>query len=867
MMEQYFRIKKKHEDALLFFRLGDFYEMFYQDAKVASSVLDIALTSRQKVPMCGVPYHAANSYLAKLLRHGHKVAICEQVEDPKQARGVVKRDVVKVLTPGTAVEVDIEEAKENNFIASLCLREDDWGLAVIDLASGQMRTFQSGSQQRRLLSDEIFRIAPKEVIFPAEQESQLNQILDKNNMSSMLKSPVEDWAFDLSHARNFLLSHFRVKSLAGFDLADKTLAVAAGGALLYYLKKVRKDSLTLIHSLSYVHSSDHMILDATTIKNLELIRNLRDGRVKDSLLDIADFTVTSMGGRRIKSWLLQPLVDCSSINQRLEAVEEFLTHTIERHETRENLREISDLERISGKISLAAAHPRDLLSLKNSLRPLPKLQSVIAAFSSPMIKRIQKGWDNAEDIADLIEKAIMEEPAFLLTEGGIIKQGYHKELDELRKVSRSGKTFITQLEKREKEKTGISSLKVRYNKVFGYYIEVTKPNLSSVPDHYVRKQTLVNSERFITPELKEHEEKVLHAEERIAELEHDLFVKIRSQISEENARLQKIASHVADLDALSCLAELASQRNYSRPEVNSGHRIEIEEGRHPIIEVTQDDPFVPNDTYTDREEDQILMVTGPNMGGKSTYLRQVALICIMAQMGSFVPAKKAAVGVVDRIFTRIGAMDFLSMGQSTFMVEMLETANILNNATSRSLILLDEIGRGTSTFDGLSIAWAVAEYLHEKEEKRPKTLFATHYHELTELALTLNRIKNYHVAVKEWKEDVVFLRKISPGPSDQSYGIHVAKLAGIPREVIERAKEILFNLEKKELDDTGLPRIAYRSSKKRDKNQLLLFKEDRKRDVFDGIIQEIEKCDVSSLTPLEALNLLSQIKERIKREK
>lgn len=867
MMEQYHRIKQKYQDALLFFRLGDFYEMFYEDAKIASPLLEIALTSRQKVPMCGIPYHAAHSYLAKLLKHGFKVAICEQVEDPKQARGVVRRDVVKVLTPGTALEVEFEETKESTFIASLFLKEKDWGMAVIDLASGKMRTFQCDNQEPRFLADELFKVSPKEVVFPAGDEDEVNEILARNGMTSVLKSPLEDWAFDFSQAKNFLLTHFNVTSLAGFDLVDKNMAVSAGGALLYYLKKVRKDSLELVRNVSYIHSSDHMILDATTIKNLELIRNLREGKLKDSLLDIIDFTVTPMGGRLLKSWLLQPLLDSRQIRERLSAVDELLSQTIERQELRENLKEIYDLERLTGKISLAVAHPKDLLSLKTSLRPLPRIQSLIAAFKAKKIKEIHGDWDNSQDIADLIERTILEEPAFLLTEGGLIKKGYSKELDELKEISHSGKAFITGLEKKERERTGISSLKISYNKVFGYYIKVTKPNLSLVPDDYIRKQTLVNSERFITPELKEYEEKVLRAEERMAELEYNLFVEIRNAISEETARLQKMASHVANLDVLSSLAELASLRNYCRPEVNRKESIKIEEGRHPIIEVTQEEPFIPNDTYIDRENDQILIVTGPNMGGKSTYLRQVAMICILAQMGSFVPAKKAEMSAVDRIFTRIGAMDFLSIGQSTFMVEMLETANILNNATSKSLILLDEIGRGTSTFDGLSIAWAVAEYLHEREEARPKTLFATHYHELTELALTLKRIKNYHVSVKEWKDDIVFLRKIIPGPSDQSYGIHVAKLAGIPRDVIERSKEILFNLEKKELDDTGQPRLAYRPSAKRDKNQLLLFEEDKKREILYKITEEIQKCDLSSLTPLAALNLLNVLKEKIKQVK
>ena len=865
MMEQYHRIKKQYPDALLFFRLGDFYEMFFEDAKTAAPVLEIALTSRHKVPMCGVPYHAAHSYLVKLLRKGFKVAICEQVEDAKLARGVVKRDVVKVLTPGTAVELELEEEKENSYIASLFLSEEDWGLAIIDLASGEMKTTQG--KGKSMLADELFKVFPKEIIYPEELADEVQGILACSGMNVVVRSPVEDWFFELSQAKNLLLEHFQTKSLEGFGLDDKALAISVSGALLFYLKNLRKDSLSLVHGLSYIQSSEYMVLDATSIKNLELTKNLRDGRVKDSFLDIIDFTVTSMGGRLLRYWLLHPLLDKKKIERRLETVDEFLSKTIERQELKTGLKDIYDLERLTGKISLAVANAKDLVALKRSLLPLPQIQSIIQSFVSEKMKKIQQDWDNAQDIGELIENALMDEPSFLLTEGGIIKQGYNGELDELREISHSGKSFITQMERKEKTRTGIPSLKIRYNKVFGYYIDVTKPNLHLVPSDYFRKQTLVNSERFITPELKEYEEKVLNAEQKIGELEYDLFLEVREKISLEKERLQKIASCIALLDVLSSLAELASQRSYSRPNVSQEERIRIVEGRHPVIEVMNEEPFIPNDTFMDREREQILIVTGPNMGGKSTYLRQVALICILAQMGSFVPASEAEIGLVDRVFTRIGAMDFLSVGQSTFMVEMLETANILNNATNNSLILLDEIGRGTSTFDGLSIAWAVAEYLHDKEDVRAKTLFATHYHELTELELTMERIKNYHVSVKEWKEDIIFLRKIVPGASDQSYGIHVARLAGIPLPVIERAKEILFNLEKQELDDAGLPRIAYGSSQERDKSQYLLFQEDRERQFLDEVIEEIESWDLDALPPLEALNLLSDLKEKISRKK
>jgi DNA mismatch repair protein MutS len=864
MMEQYFRIKGEHRDALLFYRLGDFYEMFYEDAKIAAPLLGLALTSRQKVPMCGVPYHAVDSYLKKLLRHGYKVAVCEQVEDPRAAKGVVKREVIKVLTPGTAVEIDADDAKESLYIVSLDLEEGGWGLALVDLASGGMRTLQGGWDETRALADEMFKADPREILYPAGADERLARVLAASGLTSVPKSAAEDWLFDYPHASHVLLEHFGTPSLAGFGLAEKDRAVSAAGALLFYVKRVRRDSLRLVDRISYIHSGDRLSLDATTVRNLELVRNLRDGRVKDSLVDVIDFTVTAPGGRLLRSWLLQPLFDTASIRDRLDAVEEGLRQTIARHELRETLAGIQDLERLVGKISLSAAHPRDLVALKKSLLALPAIEEGIRPFAAGPFRKAGGRWDNAGDVAGLIDRAILEEPAFLLTEGGIIRDGYNAELDDLRSVSRSGKTFIAQMEKRERERTGISSLKVRYNKVFGYSIEVTKPNLPQVPADYIRKQTLVGSERFLTPELKDYEEKVLHAEERIGELENRLFLEVRDAVARETGRLQRIAAAVALIDVLLGLAECAARRSYVRPDVNEGEAVVIREGRHPVIEVSQGEPFIPNDTDLDCGENQILIITGPNMGGKSTYLRQVALIVILGQMGSFVPARSAAIGRVDRIFTRIGAMDFLSVGQSTFMVEMLETAGILHNATSRSLVLLDEVGRGTSTFDGLSIAWAVAEYLHEREGLRARTLFATHYHELTDMALTMNRIKNYHVAVREWKDEIVFLRKIIPGPSDKSYGIHVAKLAGIPKDVIDRAREILFNLEKQELDEAGAPRLAHRTLKAQNRNQLLLFAEDREIARLRDLEREIGSLDLSSLTPTEALNMLEALKSRLK---
>ncbi|MDD8026527.1 MAG: DNA mismatch repair protein MutS [Acidobacteriota bacterium] len=866
MMEQYFRVKALHPDALLFFRLGDFYEMFYEDARTGSRVLEIALTSRQNVPMCGVPFHAVNSYLTRLLRQGFKVAICEQVEDPKAAKGVVRREIVKVLTPGTAVEIDLADGKEGLFVAALHSGPSGWGLALADLAAGEIRVLEGAASDLKPLADELYKAAPREVVVPEGEEAEIGDVLERSGLGRVLRSPVEAWTFEAGHARHTLTDHFGTIGLHGFDLEDKPRAVSAAGALLHYLKQVRKDSVLLVGRLSLVRPSDRMILDAATIRNLELVRNARDGRSENSLLDVIDLTITAMGGRMMRDWLLRPLTDRAAIEARLDAVAAFIAAPMARGELREILKGVLDLERLTGRISLGAAHPRDCVALRKSLLPLPAARAAIESVPGALLDGIRADWDDAADIADLIGRAILDEPAFLLTEGGIIRDGYAPELDDLRAVSRSGKAFIIELEKRERERTGIGSLKVRYNRVAGYYIEVTKPNLPQVPADYIRKQTLVSCERFLTPELKSYEEKVLHAEERIAEIEARLFQAVRESIAAETRRLQDAAAVVARLDVLSALAELAARRGYTRPAIDDGDAVEISGGRHPVVEAVSPEPFIPNDLRLDRASDQILIITGPNMGGKSTYLRQTALIAILAQMGSFVPAVSASIGLLDRVFTRIGATDFLSAGQSTFMVEMLETAAILHNATPRSLILLDEIGRGTSTFDGLSIAWAVAEHLHESDRVRAKTLFATHYHELTELALTLPRIKNFHVAVEERGGDVVFLRRIVPGPSDRSYGIHVAQLAGLPRDVIGRAREILFNLENQELDDAGAPRLAYAKGRGRalDKHQMWLFGEDRQDAALEEIREALAGCDVGALTPVEALNLLNRLVERLR---
>lgn len=864
MMEQYHRIKAQYRDCLLFFRLGDFYEMFFEDAYTGSSILGIVLTSRQNVPMCGVPYHAANSYLAKLLKEGYKVAICEQVEDPRQARGVVKREVIKVLTPGTAVEIETGDRRESLGVLSVILTENNWGAAYADLLAGKILTLEAEDAGQKSLLDEIFRFGPREIICSPDQQTEIKEILSGTELSDLSISQVEPWSFDYSQAFSLLLEQFKVSSLEGFGLENRKLAVKAAGALLYYLKKNRRESANYIRKMSFLLSSQTMILDSIAVRNLELIKNQQSGQVAGSLLGVIDFTLTAPGARLLKNWLLHPLLDGREVGRRQEAIEESLNQPIVRQEIRNLLDQIMDLEKLITKISMAVASPKDLVALKKSLWPLPEIENQLQSLSSDYFDEFKASWDNLQDVAGLIDRAILDEPAYLLQEGGLIKEGFNQELDELRQISHSGKSFIAQIERRERQRTGISSLKVRYNKVFGYYLEVTKANLHLVPDDYERKQTLVNSERFITPELKEYEDRVLRAETKSKELEYQLFIEVRNEIGNQISRLHQMAQNLASLDVLLSLGELAHQRNYCRPEVNDSDIIAISEGRHPVIEVVQSDPFIPNDTYLDRAENQILIITGPNMGGKSTYLRQVALICILAQMGSFVPASEARIGLVDRIFTRVGAMDFLTAGQSTFMVEMVETARILNNAGARSLILLDEVGRGTSTFDGLSIAWAVAEYLHQLEPARPKTLFATHYHELTELALTFPRIKNFHLAVQEWQDTVIFLRKIKPGPSDRSYGLQVARLAGLPEEIIKRAKEILFNLERQELDDQGQPRLAYHLNNK-DRSQLLLFPEDQERAKLEKLKESLLSIEPEKLTPLQALQLISELKEEIYR--
>jgi DNA mismatch repair protein MutS len=858
LMNQYKSIKRDYPNAILFFRVGDFYEMFYEDAVTASKVLQITLTSRNKgkadqVPLCGVPYHAADSYIAKLIRNGFKVAICEQVEDPKIAKGIVKRDVVRVITPGTFLSENALDEKENNFILSIYPKGKIYGLAFADLSTGEFFLYETIGT----LDDEIRRLNPSEILHPEGLNISGLQTPDPRLQTHFTSYP--DWSFDYPEARKRLLNHFRVNSLEGYGCEGMVVAISSAGALISYLDETQKGTLGNIRRVKPLMKGTYMFLDAPTQRNLELISSLSEGTKDCSLLGILDRTVTAMGGRLIKNWVLYPLLDIEEIKKRQETISELKDNSILTGEIQDRLKGVYDLERLTGRITMNLSNARDMLALKNSLKAMPEIKKLLEGLNSKMLSEIFERIEDFPDIVSLIDKAVHEGPPFTLREGRIIKDGYNEELDSLRSISTKGKGFIAELEAREKERTGISSLKVRYNKVFGYYIEVTKANLSQVPSDYMRKQTLIGAERFITPELRDYEEKVLRAEERILELEYEIFQKVREEIANEAERVQRTAKAIAELDVLTSLAIVARYYNYCQPIVDDSEAIEIVEGRHPVLErLDLGERFIPNDTLLDCSENQLLIITGPNMAGKSTYMRQVALIVLMTQIGSFIPAKEARIGLVDRIFTRVGATDIITKGQSTFMVEMNETANILNNATRKSLILLDEIGRGTSTFDGVSIAWSVAEYIHENIKAR--TLFATHYHELTELALTLNGIKNYSISVKEWKEEIIFLRKIVGGGTDRSYGIQVARLAGLPEDIILRAKEVLANLEKGELNEIGEPRLAHSELKKpeRRSNQLDLFTTQA-----DPVIKEILGLDIINMTPLEALNKLYELRKKL----
>lgn len=863
LMRQYLEIKACYQDAVLFFRLGDFYEMFMEDAVLASRVLGITLTSRNKgdedaVPLCGIPYHSSQGYIAKLVANGHKVAICEQVEDPKTAKGIVKREVVRVVTPGLVTDTDTLEPKENNYLLAIAVDEDSYGISHVDITTGEFRVTQvDGIEQ---VESELGSLRPRELLFAdsesgAQLQEKLSAVID-----GMMVNLLPDWVFETDYAAEQLCTFFGVSGLQSFGCQDIPVAQQAASAVLYYLQQTQKDELRHIRPLQTYHTRHFMVLDDATRRNLELTATLQEGKKRGSLLGVLDRTVTAMGGRTLRHWIHYPLIDQEQILQRQNAVAELVDESLVRIEIIEALDGVYDLERLNSKIAMASANAKDLAALRASIGRLPRIDDLLSPFQSDYLQQLRNQLDLLPDLLELLDRAIVDDPPFVLRDGGLIRDGYNAELDELRTVSREGKGGIAGLEKEERERTGIPSLKVKYNKVFGYFIEITNRNLDRIPEDYQRKQTLSNAERFITPKLKVYEARVLGAEERLVELEYDLFQQVRLLTSAEGRRIQQSADALAVLDSLLALADLAHDRNYNRPEIDDSGIIKIEAGRHPVVEgMALKEAFVPNDVELDNEKNQLLIITGPNMAGKSTFMRQVALITLMAQIGSFVPAEKARIGVVDRIFTRVGASDNLAKGESTFMVEMNETANILRHATARSLLILDEIGRGTSTFDGVSIAWAVAEYLHDNREVAAKTLFATHYHELTDLALTRERIKNYNIAVKEWNDQIIFLRKIVSGGASRSYGIQVGRLAGLPDVVIRRAKEILHNLEAGEFGRSGEPRLgeSRNQPKKQPSSQLSLFNVDP-----DSIIRtHLEAADLSSMTPLEAMNLLSELKE------
>lgn len=861
MVKQYLEVKEKYPDAILFYRMGDFYEMFFKDAIIASKILDITLTSRDKnkedsIPLCGIPYHAASSYIQKLVDQGYKVAICEQMEEASKAKGIVRREVIRVITPGMVLEDDYLQPKANNFLMAISLGEERFGLAILDASTGDFLATEVNTAQSLL--DEVMRTEPKEIIFP---ETAKEQAPAKHLMKAFphaLYSPLPPEVFDGERSRE------RLKAFSLLPPEGKNQALQAVGAILFYVEETQKVQPGHLSRLEFYQVQDYMVLDETTRKNLELFENLATRSRKGSLLEILDETVTSMGGRMLKRWLSSPLMDLDKINERLDKVSELKEKDVSRQRLRENMRQVKDIERLSARISLGIANARDLVALKSSLNLLPEIKSIISPLEHESFKRYLQELDELPEIKDLLERAIEDNPPITLKEGGLIKKGFDSTLDRLREISREGKRWIADLETKERMRTGISSLKVRYNKVFGYYIEVTKPNLPSVPSHYMRKQTVSNAERFITQELQEYETQVLNAEEEKETLEYQIFLQVLEKVSAEVPKIQRIAQALAEIDVLSALAEVGERYGYNRPQFNEGDSLAISEGRHPVLErMGLEERFVPNDLALNSEDRQILIITGPNMAGKSTIMRQAALISIMAQIGSFVPAKEANLCLVDRIFTRVGATDDLVRGRSTFMVEMEEVAHILRNITPRSLILLDEIGRGTSTFDGLSIAWAVTEYLHEESPWRPKTLFATHYHELTELALTRPRIKNFHVAVKEWNDRVIFLRKLVEGGTSRSYGIQVARLAGLPPEVIDRAKEVLHNLEQGEFTEGGVPKLAISRKKKLtwDSHQRTLFQPPP-----DPLREALKKIDPNQLTPLDALNILSELKARLSSE-
>jgi DNA mismatch repair protein MutS len=895
MMQQYMQIKEQYKDCILFYRLGDFYEMFFEDAHVCSKELEIALTGKnigqeERAPMCGVPYHAVENYLSKLVSRGYRVAICEQVEDPKQSKGIVKREVVRIVTPGTNLNTQVLDESKNNYLMAVVHTTNAYGISIVDVTTGDYYVTEVDTERK--LMDEIYKWSPSEIICNDSFFISGVNIEALKNYNNLVLSPLEPWYFDDELCIRALKEHFDVGTLDGLGLKDYTIGVIASGCVMQFLRETQKSSLSHITKLTPYTYEKYMLLDSSTVRNLELTETLREKQKKGSLLWVLDKTKTAMGARLLRSFMEQPLIDYDMINDRLEAVSQLKDNMITREEIREYLNPIYDLERLMSKISYKSANPRDLIAFHSSLSMLPHIQLLMKDFNSTLLNEIYEELDILEDIYQLIDNSIAEEPPLNVKEGGIIKEGFHTEVDRLRKAKTEGKDWLMDLETKEREATGIKNLKIRFNRVFGYYLEVTNSYQSLVPPSWIRKQTLANAERYTTPELKDLEDIILGAEDKLFSLEYNLFSDIRDQIALEVRRIQQTAKAIARIDVFASLALVAEQNNYIKPVINATGSLQIKNGRHPVVErMISHDMFVANDTLLDNKNNRVSIITGPNMAGKSTYMRQTALIVLMAQLGSFVPADSAVISIVDRIFTRVGASDDLASGQSTFMVEMTEVANILRNATKNSLLILDEIGRGTSTFDGLSIAWAVVEHISNTSILGAKTLFATHYHELTELEGRLEGVNNYCIAVKEQGEDIVFLRKIVKGGADKSYGIQVAKLAGVPNSVLKRASEIASELSGNDLalkaknltlpdakpseqefvqEDLLLYGFLDTSSSKnstnkkdrkpKDNNQFSLFSVTGNED----IITELRDMDISRLTPIDALNKIYLLQERIK---
>ena len=873
MMQQYMETKKQYKDCILFYRLGDFYEMFFEDAITASRELEITLTGKdcgleERAPMCGIPFHAVDGYLNRLVSKGYKVAICEQVEDPKLAKGIVKREVIRIVTPGTNLNTQALEESKNNYLMCIACFQNRIGVSIVDVTTGDF--YMTEVEGLAKLQDEIYKYMPTEIICNDAFVMSGYDIEDLKGRLGMAVYTLEPWYFDDDGCRKCLMNHFKVNTLAGLGLEDFPSGMISAGAAMQYLLETQKTDLTHINHIIPYLASRFMLLDSSTRRNLELTETLREKQKKGSLLWVLDKTKTAMGARRLRSDIEQPLINIDDINARLDAVEQLCKNTVSRDEIREYLNPIYDMERLLGKVSYKSANPRDLLAFANSMEMLPHIKTVLKEFDCKLLSEIEQEMDGLEDLYHLIKDAICDDPPVMIREGGMIRTGFDKDIDMLRTAKTEGKTWLAKLEEEDRERTGIKNLKIKYNKVFGYYFEVTNSYKDMVPDDYIRKQTLVNAERYMTPKLKELEDTILNAEDKLNTLEYDVFCKVRDDIAKELERIQKTAKAVARLDVFASLSVVAEQNHYVRPVLNEKGVIDIKDGRHPVVEKMIDhDMFVANDTYLNNSNHCIAVITGPNMAGKSTYMRQSALIVLMAQLGSFVPAKSANIGIVDRIFTRVGASDDLASGQSTFMVEMNEVANILRNATSKSLLVLDEIGRGTSTFDGLSIAWAVIEHISNKKLLGAKTLFATHYHELTELEGKMNNVNNYCIAVKEKGDDIVFLRKIIKGGADRSYGIQVAKLAGVPDMVIDRAKEIAEQLSDNDITEKVLSiAVDTKGDKRKSKpvhyddvtmGQMTLS--DTVKD--EDIIQELKEIDITNLTPMDAMNTLYRLQNKL----